>query len=58
MVDPPTTVSREAVPLSVEQALLLAKHVQGHRLEVMLAMTIVTGMCRDELLALHWSDKA
>lgn len=56
LVDPPKIVSREAVPLSVEQARSLVKHVQGHRLEVLLAMAVVTGMRRGELLALHWSD--
>ncbi|GCE48496.1 integrase [Thermosporothrix hazakensis] len=56
VVDPPTIVSREAVPLSVEQARILVKHVRGHRLEVLLAMAVVTGMRRGELLALRWSD--
>jgi len=56
VVDPPVIVSREAVPLSVEQARTSLKHVRGHRLEVLLAMAIVTGMRRGELLALHWSD--
>ncbi len=56
MVDPPTIVSREAVPLSVEQAHELVDHVRGHRLETLLAMAIVTGMRRGELLALRWSD--
>lgn len=56
VVDPPVIVSREAVPLSVEQARLLVKHVRGHRLEVLLAMAIVTGMRRGELLALRWSN--
>jgi integrase len=56
LVDPPVIVSREAVPLSVEQARALVKHVRGHRLEVLLAMAVVTGMRRGELLALHWSD--
>ncbi len=56
MVDPPTIVSREAVPLSVEQARVLVDHVRGHRLETLLAMAIVTGMRRGELLALRWSD--
>ncbi len=56
VVDPPVIVSREAVPLSVEQARTLVKHVRGHRLEVLLAMAVVTGMRRGELLALRWSD--
>lgn len=56
LVDPPRIVSREVVPLSVEQARRLVKHVQGHRLEVLLAMVVVTGMRRGELLALRWSD--
>ena len=56
MVDSPTVVSRKAVPLSVEQARLLVEHVRGHRLETLLAMAIVTGMRRGELLGLRWSD--
>ncbi|MGI9058097.1 MAG: tyrosine-type recombinase/integrase [Ktedonobacteraceae bacterium] len=56
LVDPPRVVSREVVPLSVEQARRLVKHVEGHRLEVLLAMAVVTGMRRGELLALRWSD--
>ena len=56
LVTPPRIVSREVQPLSVEQARALVQHVQGHRLEVLLAMAIVTGMRRGELLALRWSD--
>ena len=56
LVDPPRIVSREVVPLSVEQARRLVKHVEGNRLEVLLAMAVVTGMRRGELLALRWSD--
>jgi integrase len=56
LVDPPRIVSREVVPLSVEQARRLVKHVEGHRLEVLLTMAVVTGMRRGELLALRWSD--
>jgi integrase len=56
LVTPPRIVSREVVPLSVEQARILIKHVQGHRLEVLLATAVVTGMRRGELLALRWSD--
>src|SRR5258708_2103503 len=56
LVTPPRIVSREVVPLSVEQARLLMKHIRGHRLEVLLAVAVVTGMRRGELLALRWSD--
>ncbi len=56
LVDPPTVVSREAVPLSEEQARILVRCVRGHRLEVLLAMAVVTGMRRGELLALRWSN--
>lgn len=56
LVTPPSIVSREVVPLTEEQARLLIKHVRGHRLEVLLATAVVTGMRRGELLALRWSD--
>jgi integrase len=56
LVTSPRIVSREVVPLSVEQARMLMKHVQDHRLEVLIAMAVVTGMRRGELLALRWSD--
>ncbi len=56
LVTPPSIVSREVVPLSVEQARLLVKHVRDHRLEVLLTTAVVTGMRRGELLALRWSD--
>lgn len=56
VVDPPVIVSREVVPLTVEQARMLVKHARGHRLEVLLTMAVVTGMRRGELLALRWSD--
>jgi len=56
LVTPPRIVSREVVPLTIEQARVLMNHVHGHRLEVLLAMAVVTGMRRGELLALHWSN--
>ncbi len=56
LVTPPRIVSREVVPLSVDQARTFMKHMRGHRLEVLLMMAIVTGMRRGELLALRWSD--
>ncbi len=56
LVTPPSIVSREAVSLTLEQAQTLLCSVREHRLEVMLAMAVVTGMRRGELLALRWSN--
>ena len=56
LVTPPRIVSREVMPLSVDQARKLMKHIRGHRLEVLLTIAVVTGMRRGELLALRWSD--
>lgn len=56
LVTPPRIVSREVVPLTMEQARALMNRARGHRLEVLLAMAVVTGMRRGELLALRWSD--
>ncbi len=56
LVTPPRIVSREAVPLTLEQAQTLLRSVREHRLEVLLAMAVVTGMRRGELLALRWSN--
>lgn len=55
-VDPPRIVSREATPLTLEQAQALLKSVREHRLETLLTMAVVTGMRRGELLALRWSN--
>ena len=56
LVKPPRVVSREVVPLDIEQARMLLESVREHRLEVLLTMAIVTGMRRGELLALTWSN--
>ena len=56
LVTAPRIVSREMVPLTMEQANALMNHVRGHRLEVLLALAVVTGMRRGELLALRWAD--
>ncbi len=56
LVKPPRVVSREATPLSLEQAQKLLSSVREHRLEVLLTMAVVTGMRRGELLALRWSN--
>ena len=56
LVDPPSIVSREPTPLSLEQAQALLKSVREYRLEVLLTVAVVTGMRRGELLALRWSN--
>lgn len=56
LVTAPRIVSREVVPLTIEQARVLMNHVKGHRLEMLLAMAVVTGMRRGELLALRWAN--
>jgi integrase len=55
LVKPPRIVSREVIPLTLEQAHTLLESVRLHRLEVLLTMAVVTGMRRGELLALRWS---
>jgi integrase len=56
LVKPPRIVSREATPLTLEQAQVLLNKVREHRLEVLLTMAVVTGMRRGELLALRWAN--
>ncbi len=56
LVTPPHVVSREVVPLSLEQAQTFLVGVREHRLEMLLTMAVVTGMRRGELLALRWSN--
>jgi integrase len=56
LVEPPRIVSREATPLTLEQAHILLEYVRKHRLEILLTMAVVTGMRRGELLALRWSN--
>lgn len=56
LVTPPRIVSREVVPLSVEQARWFVDRVKKHRLEVLLVTAVVTGMRRGELPALRWAD--
>ena len=55
-VKPPRIVSREVVPLTLEQAQKLLDNVRKHRLEMLLTMAVVTGMRRGELLSLRWSN--
>lgn len=56
LVDPPSIVSREPTPLTLEQAQAFLKSVREHRLEVLLSVAVVTGMRRGELVALRWSN--
>lgn len=56
LVKPPRIVSREAIPLTLEQAHILLESVRKHRLEKLLTMAVVTGIRRGELLALRWSN--
>ncbi|MDQ6659497.1 MAG: site-specific integrase, partial [Chloroflexota bacterium] len=56
LVKPPRIVSREGVPLTLEQAHTLLECAREHRLELLLTMAVVTGMRRGELLALRWSN--
>ena len=56
LVDPPSIVSREPTPLTLEQAQALLKSIREYRLEVLLTVAVVTGMRRGELLALRWSN--
>ena len=56
LVDPPSIVSREPTPLTLEQAQALLESVREHRLEVLLSVAVVTGMRRGELVALRWSN--
>ncbi len=56
LVKPPRVVSREVVPLSLEQAQTFLTGARENRLEMLLTMAVVTGMRRGELLALRWSN--
>lgn len=56
LVEPPRIVSREPTPLTLEQAQAFLESVRQHRLEMLLTLTVVTGMRRGELVALRWSS--
>jgi integrase len=56
LVESPRIVSREPTPLTLEQARAFLESVRQHRLEVLLTLTVVTGMRRGELVALRWSS--
>lgn len=56
LLDSPRVVSREGTSLTLEQARKLLESIQGHRLEVVLMMAVITGMRKGEIIALRWSD--
>jgi integrase len=56
IVSSPRIPKKRYQVLSKEQAHILIEHVRMHRLEVLLALVLTTGLRRGELLALRWSD--
>ncbi len=56
VVTPPRIPHTEKTVLTKEQAHVLLKVAQKHRLEALLTLAITTGMRRGELLALRWQD--
>jgi len=52
----PRKERREIQPFTEEQAHQFLVAVQGHRLEALFTVALVTGMREGELLALHWGD--
>jgi integrase len=52
----PRVEKRETRTLSLEQALRLIETVQGHRMEALFVLALVTGMRRGEIVGLKWSD--
>ncbi len=55
-VTPPRQTHKEMKFLTVEQAQQLLEAAQGHKLEAMIVLAVLTGMRRGELCALHWED--
>jgi len=56
LVSPPRLATREAQPLTTDQAHKLLEVVRGHQLEAALTLALVTGIRRGELLGLRWQD--
>jgi integrase len=52
----PRVERQEVRTLTAEQAQKLLETARGHRLEVLLALALTTGMRRGELLGLQWKD--
>ena len=56
LLDAPRVVSRKGTPLTLEQAKKLLEGIEGHRLEEVIMMAIITGMRKGEIIALRWAD--
>ncbi len=56
LVSPPRLTRRESHALTHDQAQKLLNTAKGHRIEVLLAVALATGMREGELLSLRWSD--
>jgi integrase len=55
-VSPPRIPKHEVQALTPEQAHKLLEAANGHRIEALLTLALVTGMRRGELLGLRWQD--
>src|SRR5438045_7179081 len=53
---PPRQEQPKIHPLTPEQAQILLHKVKGHPLEVLLTLTLATGMRKGEILGLRWAD--
>jgi integrase len=52
----PRIEKHETRAFSLEQALRLIETAQGHRMEALFVLALVTGMWRGEIIGLKWSD--
>ncbi|GHO77967.1 site-specific integrase [Ktedonobacter sp. SOSP1-85] len=56
VVMPPKAEKYDITPLTLTQAQAFLASLQGHRLEALFLLAIITGMRKGELLGLRWSD--
>lgn len=52
----PKSVRSEGRTLTVDEARLFLKHLEGHRLETLFTLMLMTGLRRGEALGLRWTD--